>query len=199
MQSHIQTLIRDNKHLREKVDDLENRSRRNNLRILGLPEDIPQQELANICEKEIPELLRLPASCKVERAHRLGPDLRSAKRDTNPNVSRTAEKPRQVIVKYLDYADKTNILRTFRALKNNLTLRGHKLLIFGDFSAEVTQKRRAFSAVCTSLYRKQIRFADSICRFPSERTEEPQSVRDGWMTSRRRQDQISCWDFAWWS
>lgn len=89
MQTHIQTLLCDNKRLSEKIDDLENRSRRNNLRILGLPEDIPQHELVTICEKELPETLGLPNICKVERAHRLDPDLRTAKRDQNPNIPRS--------------------------------------------------------------------------------------------------------------
>lgn len=50
---HIHTLLQENKHLSEKVDDLENRSRRNNLRILGLPEN----DLVTLCEREIPEAL----------------------------------------------------------------------------------------------------------------------------------------------
>lgn len=51
------------------------------------------------------------------------------------------------------------ILRSFKSHRNGMTLRGHKILLFGDFSAEVTQKRRSFSAVCSLLFRRQIRFA----------------------------------------
>lgn len=142
MQSHIQSLLRDNKRLSEKVDDLENRSRRNNLRIVGLPESILPADLPTICEKELPGALGLTDTCKVERAHRLGPDLCPQKGDQNASAKCQLERPREVIVKYLDYSDKTNILR-LRSFKGGVVLRGHKILIFGDFSAAVTQRRRA--------------------------------------------------------
>lgn len=159
MHSHIQSLLSDNRRLSEKVDDLENRSRRNNLRIVGLPESILPAELPMICEKELPEILGLTTICKVERAHRLGPDLRMQKGNQNTSAKNKIDRPRQVIVKYLDYSDKTSILRLFRSFKGGVNLRGHKILVFGDFSAEVTQKRKAFSVVCTALFHRQTRFA----------------------------------------
>lgn len=159
MLTHIQLLRHDNKRLREQVVDLENRSRRNNLRILGLHETVLQNDLIALCEKELPEALELQNDCKVERAHRLGPDFRSGKKDQNATAPRPPESPRQVIDKYLDYIDKMNTLRTFKSLRSEVKIRDHKILIFGDFSAELTQKRRAFSAVCSNLFRKQTQFA----------------------------------------
>lgn len=159
MQTNIQAMSKDNRRLSEKVDDLENRSRRNNLSITGLPETILQTDLLTLCERELPEALGLQATCKVERAHRLGPDLRGSRRDRNPNVARPSDRPQQIIVKYLDYTDKVNILRSFKSLKTEVKLRGHKIVIFGDFSLEVTQKRRAFSNICSTLFRRQTRFA----------------------------------------
>lgn len=41
----------------EKLDDLENRARRNNLRIVGLPESIKTAEIYRICQIEIPKAL----------------------------------------------------------------------------------------------------------------------------------------------
>lgn len=51
MQVHICSLLQENKRLGEKVDDLENRSRRNNLRIIGLAKTILQNDLVALCEK----------------------------------------------------------------------------------------------------------------------------------------------------
>lgn len=60
------------KYLLEKVDDLENCSRRSNLRIIGLPESYTNTDLNRICSIAIPEALGLQAKCVVERTHRLG-------------------------------------------------------------------------------------------------------------------------------
>lgn len=87
-----------NRDIWDKLDDLENRSRRNNLRIIGLPESVSTAQLTNICAKIIPEQLGLRIPCTIERAHCIG------------QFSETRAKPRHVIVKYLNYADKNAIM-----------------------------------------------------------------------------------------
>lgn len=130
----------------DKLDDLENHSRRNNLRIIGLPESIPASHLTNICAKTIPEQLGLRIPCTVERAHRMG------------QYSDTRAKPRHVIVKYLNYADKNAIMQKFRRTRS-LVVDGAKLLLFADYSIEVMKQRKAFSSVCSTLHRTQTRFS----------------------------------------
>lgn len=56
----LQTLI-------DKVDDLENHSRRNNLRIIGLPESYTLQQLQDISSHKIPRNLGLKQTCITER------------------------------------------------------------------------------------------------------------------------------------
>lgn len=56
MQSHV--VLQENKRLGDKVEDLGNRLRLNNLRSLGVA----------LCEQELPAALDLPRKCKVERA-----------------------------------------------------------------------------------------------------------------------------------
>lgn len=131
--------------LYEKVEDLENRSRRNNLRIVGLPENYMPQTLMDICQKAIPKALGLPHMCTAERAHRLGP----------PQQDR--QTPRPVIVRYLNYADRQLILQQFRN-RAELQIEGNTLLLFVDYSADVSRRRRAFSTICTKLHRDKIRF-----------------------------------------
>lgn len=121
----------------DKMDDLENRSQRNNLRIVGLPETYKAQDLMQLCALKIPKALGLKKQCDVERAHRLG----------NPQAERRG--PRQVIVKHLNYMDKT-ILQKFRT-KRQLIIDNTDLLIFADYSAELTKRRKFFSRACTIL------------------------------------------------
>lgn len=68
MQEHLQAALQENKRLGDKVEYLENRLRRNNLYILGVPDSVPQRELVAICERELPAALGLPGILKVERA-----------------------------------------------------------------------------------------------------------------------------------
>lgn len=96
---------------------------KNYFRLIGLPESVPTSDLHGICENDLPTLLGLSRRCKVERAHRIGP--------TSPHhlTSEAAlnRPPRQVIMKYLDYNDKADILRTTR-----LEIKGAKGLMFED-------------------------------------------------------------------
>lgn len=62
-----------------------------------------------------------------------------------------------MIVRYLNYVDRQKILQQFR-LTSPLRVEGHKLVIFADYSAEVSRKRRAFSNVCSMLHNNKVRF-----------------------------------------
>ncbi|XP_069830657.1 uncharacterized protein [Dendropsophus ebraccatus] len=158
-QSRIEAIEHENKRLWDKVEDLENRSRRNNLRIVGVPESYKQSDLLHLCEVTLPTMLGIQHPCKVEKAHRLGPNMRSGPNKGIPPGLQQKERPRLSIVKYLDFTDKVAIRKAFRNRREPLELDGHRLLIFGDFSAEVTRRRRLFSPICTALYQQQVRFA----------------------------------------
>lgn len=93
----------------------------------------------------IPKALGIPGPCTVQRTHRLGrynPDRKGA---------------RQVIVCYLNYADKNTSMQKFRT-NRELCIEGHDLLLFSDYSQEVTKKRKEFTGLCAALHQKQIRF-----------------------------------------
>ncbi|XP_065678105.1 uncharacterized protein LOC136093113 [Hydra vulgaris] len=110
--------------LYKKSIDLENRSRRNNLRIDG------QQELSSEsyedCEKAAKDifktLLKIPSEVVVERAHRIGQFKEN--------------KPRTLVLKLLNYQDKNKILKAGKQLK------GTGLYINEDFAQETIYHRR---------------------------------------------------------
>lgn len=100
-QSHTQTLENTIQLMADNIDDSENRSKRNNLRIIGLPETYKMANLQRLCAEDIPKALGIKHACTVERAHRLG-------------ILQTDRKtPRQVITRYLNDQDKADILRLF--------------------------------------------------------------------------------------
>lgn len=57
----------------------------------------------------------------------------------------------------LNYTDRVNILRSFRNLKS-FQLDGHKLILFADYSQEVSRRRKAFQPICQALFQKGVKF-----------------------------------------
>lgn len=136
--------------LNNKVDDLENRSRRCNLRVLGIPESVKGPELFTFLQSTLPELLHIKELCAnmvVERAHRLGP-LRSTQEG----------RPRVVIFKSLSFVHKEAIWAASRKCKD-IRWNGARLLIFQDYSSEVTRARKEFAVICSRLIAEGRKFA----------------------------------------
>lgn len=131
--------------LLDKVDDLENRSRRNNLRIVGVLEMVKPIDLQKLCEEIIPQAMGMTKRVTVERDQRLGapqPDRRGLG---------------QVIARYLNFNDKNTILQKF-PVKRELVIDGQHLLLFLNYSAEVSKRRKMFSKICSTLYLRKITF-----------------------------------------
>lgn len=57
-QGNLHDMAQTNQDLREKLDDIENRSRRNNLRIVGLPENYKSQRLLDLCQFALLKLFK---------------------------------------------------------------------------------------------------------------------------------------------
>lgn len=71
--SRIQTLEKQVQSMADHIDDLENRGRRKNIQVVGLPEDVEDSHPTKFFEKWIPDLLGLEmitGRMKIERAHR---------------------------------------------------------------------------------------------------------------------------------
>ncbi|XP_065675883.1 uncharacterized protein LOC136092092 [Hydra vulgaris] len=110
--------------LYKKSIDLENRSRRNNLRIDGILETLG--ESWEDCEKAVKEIfktkLKIQSEVVVERAHRIG--------------QFKDNKPRTLVIKLLNFQDKNKILNAVKYLK------GTGLYINEDFAQETIYHRR---------------------------------------------------------
>ncbi|XP_064417918.1 T-complex protein 11-like protein 2 isoform X6 [Latimeria chalumnae] len=129
----------------EKCDDLENRSCRSNIRIVGIPEGMEGRSMETFVESLLPKVLgedTFPRRLEIERAHRA----------LRPRPG-PGERPRIIIAKFLRYQDKVNTLRRAREL-GSLTFENNRLFLFPDLSADLQVKRREFTEarwLCHSL------------------------------------------------
>ena len=139
----VREILTNNRTLKGKIEDLKNRSRRSNLRVLDVPGEIPPSQLSQIFAVELPQALGLQGEYTVERAHRLG-----LARPTDSEWGRPS--PRPAIPRYLNYAAKEAILRKYKGEQHPLILRGSRVYLFSDYSVEVTKRRRAFSQIWLS-------------------------------------------------
>lgn len=113
------------------IEDLEDRGRRNNLRIKGLPEPEGREDLPAIVREIFHQLFDAPAetAIKIDRVHRaLGP------RSGDPN------RPRDVLCRLHHYSTKEDLSR-LAWRKGSLSYKGAKLQFFSDVSRGTLQRR----------------------------------------------------------
>lgn len=115
-----------NEELTDVVDDMNNRMRRNNLIVRGLPETEKEgyEESEKIVKEFFSTHLKVQAG-DIERAHRVG--------------KRRPDFDRPIIIKFLNFKSKTDILRNAPKLKN---LEYPKVWIDEDFSPKVQIARK---------------------------------------------------------
>lgn len=146
----LRTLQTKIKALETRAEDAENRNRRNNLRIVGLPEGTEGAEPTSFTEKLLRELLPQAVFSDVfvvERAHRM-PATRGP-----PGAP-----PRTFILKLLNFRDRDLVLRESRKIEQ-LRYEGAKLMIFPDFSIDTQKQRRSFDQVKMNLRNKKIKYS----------------------------------------
>ena len=111
--------------LGNKLDDLENRSRRNNLCFEGIPESPnetwqeSESKIKHLISSHMPEV---GTDFVIERAHRVG-------------RPRSDSKPRKIVARFLNYKDREAV---FKAKKK---LHGTNMFVNEDYSDRVIKKR----------------------------------------------------------
>lgn len=150
LEKRVNILEKEKGELLAKTEDLENRSRRNNLRVIGLPEGAESRTGASaFMSRFFVEVLQDETFTKppeLDRAHRA---LRERPADH--------ERPRAMYVRFLRYQEKEQVLAIARK-KGQLLYNGHKIFIFPDYSAALSKKRAAFNPVKAKLYKKGVKF-----------------------------------------
>ena len=109
----------------DRLDSLEDHSRRNNIRVDGLAEQNVNEnweQTAEAVRKLVKDNLGIAENITIERAHRVG--------------RKSSEKPRTVIAKFLQFKDRDAILR------NSNKLKGSNIFISEDLCESSRAKRR---------------------------------------------------------
>ena len=127
-QQQKQPVIQDLKEIKDKLNDLENCSRRNNLRIDRIIEE--ENESLSQSEKKLQEIiqdqLQFEQDIEIERAHPSGKTM----------IDGVANKRRTIIAKFLNFKDKQEVLSKYKARK--LWTKG--IFINEDFSEDTMKK-----------------------------------------------------------
>lgn len=193
--------------LTARLDDMENRLRRNNIRVYGIPEGAEGKEMIPFITNLFKSNLKLQEDMNIclERAHRA----------ITPKPKPTAP-PRSIIVRFLDFKVKQTVLQQAWA-QRDVEFQGKKVYFDQDYSQDVQRKRKQVREVIKKLRERNIRaqapypaqlrvFLDSgVKTFPSLCEAQPtlqelgvdvdvderdllerELLQDGWLTQGRQ-------------
>ncbi|KAK7893629.1 hypothetical protein WMY93_022781 [Mugilogobius chulae] len=129
-------VLRTQKQLEEKCQDLESRSRRKNLRIYMIPERLEGSDMVNFISKLLNEKLGI-MGVKIERAHRV-----SANGGGRPGSTR----PRSVLVRFQSYWERQRVLSAAWS-KKEIRLNDTRIFFDEDFTPQVYAERAKYISV----------------------------------------------------
>lgn len=132
--------------LHRHMEDLDNRGRRHDLRVRGVPESVEQNHLVQATIQIFNDLLGRPPETPIECEH-LRRALKPRGRDTDP--------PRNVICCLVNFRLKEDILRRARD-RRSLLYQGAEIKIFQELSAITLQNRRDLRPLLDLLRHKGI-------------------------------------------
>ncbi|KAL7868203.1 hypothetical protein SRHO_G00095870 [Serrasalmus rhombeus] len=120
--------------LEDRCEDLEGRSRRNNLRLIGVPEG-PSSCSTTAVAALLKEALGLEKEPLLDRSHR----------SLHPKP-KPGERPRAIICRCHHYKDCVDILRRAKELKR-INVEDFNIAVFPDHTAKTAKARAAFNDV----------------------------------------------------
>ncbi|KAJ1121639.1 hypothetical protein NDU88_000159 [Pleurodeles waltl] len=135
-------------YLQQKVIELEDRSRRNNLRIIGLPEQIEKNNILDFLTTFLPTLTKITFSQPLDfqRAHRV-----------RSRGITSSTRPRHVLACCLHHQQARQII--LAAKKHGpYEYDSSRIIITADFSAPTNFKRKQFLNVRTRLKKREIKY-----------------------------------------
>ncbi|XP_072358164.1 uncharacterized protein [Scyliorhinus torazame] len=133
----------------ERLEALENDARRNNLRILGLPEGVEGADVGAYVSMMLHSLMGAEAPAgplEVEGAYRVmarGP--------------RAGEISRAIVVRFLRFKDREMVLRWAKKTRSSKWEKA-VIRVYQDWSAEVARRRASFNRAKAVLHKKKIKF-----------------------------------------
>ena len=143
VEDDVDTVYEDIDYLYDELENIENQSRRNNIKVFGIPEKDEKKgpELWEECEEVVKSEIesKLNMECGddviIERAHRVG--KRHAPIRHLPDGTTVKVRPRPIIAKFLSWKDKEKIVKAARKIKPK------QVQFLEDFSQRTLDKRKA--------------------------------------------------------
>ena len=132
-----------------KLDDIENRLRRNNIRMVGLPKQCEGANPIRFLEEWLRETFGESAFSPlfgIERAHRV------------PFRALKDGHPRPLLMKLLNYNNKVTLLQKARE-KGEFFYKGSRISLYPDFSPELSKRRAEFTPIKRNLLKSNITYA----------------------------------------
>lgn len=151
MKETLLAVVKEKAEMREKVVDLESRSRRNNIRIYGVPEGKEGRSVTEFVNELFIRHLDLPEGVepRVQRAHRALVQ--------KPNAAAAAvAPPRSIIVNFLEFQVKELVLR--KAWQKKIEMDGKRLYFDNDYATDIVERRKAYGPIKAALKEKAIRY-----------------------------------------
>lgn len=137
------------KELEEALTEQENRARRNNIRIFGVPESVGTQDIGAFLTNWLPKVLEIQFSppLDIQRAHRVPSRITRSENRT----------PRPIVAYLLRFTQVQEILNKAKALKR-ITYTGHNIFIAPDYARETAKLRKQFLDFRPTLKKLDIRY-----------------------------------------
>ncbi|KAJ1110065.1 hypothetical protein NDU88_007420 [Pleurodeles waltl] len=134
--------------LQAKVINLEDRSRRDNICLFGIPEHKEGSDIKTFLKNLLPELTGLEFSPPLEfqRVHRIGP-LHKA----------SSDRPRPVIACFLQHEQARQTISAAKC-QGPYSLEGHEIRVAADFSRLTNEKQKAFLALRPQLRNLDVKY-----------------------------------------
>lgn len=147
MKETLLAVVKENTGMRDKVVDLESRSRRNNIRIYGVPEGKEGASVTEFVNELFKSHLTLPdgVELQIQRAHRA----------LIPKPAATST-PRSIIVNFLQFHIKELILR--KSWQQKIEMDGKRLYFDNDYATDIMERRKAYGPIKAALKEKGIRY-----------------------------------------
>lgn len=134
MKTTIECLTASVAKLEDKCDDLESRSRRNNVRIIGVPEGPDTCTTAAVAAM-LKEAFGLEEEPLLDRSHQ-----------TLQPKPKHGERPRAIVCRFHYHSECVDILRRARELRE-IKVKGLTISVFPDFTVKIARARAAFNEV----------------------------------------------------
>lgn len=167
------SLLKEQCRLQEKVTDLESRSRRNNIRVYGVPEGSEGDSMIKFMENLLTAELTLPdgMSLQIQRAHR------ALTQKPGPDAT-----PRSIVINFQQHVVKETVLKL--AWKKKMHLNNKPFFFDHDYAHEVMEKRRAYGGIKKVLKEKDIRFQTPFTRIRIHWSTGPRTYEDAHQATR---------------